>query len=156
MRKSPFLLALAAFAVLAVAAGIALGIMGRPTFFKGQSSSQGAWPTVIPADPQPRVDERVEQYRQKLQQAGLMGPLVVRIEGNPTLSPDALLIVVSNAWHSQTRQARLQAAQNLWAGWAAIASPSNLDQARIKLVDLNGNEVGGSRIIAGSMIWVQD
>lgn len=66
-----------------------------------------------------------------------------------------LTITVSNIWHIRAYQIRLQDAQTLWEIWARIASPSELDSARIKIVDLRGNEVGGSRVLAGSLIWVQ-
>lgn len=65
-------------------------------------------------------------------------------------------ITVKNIWHLRHKQLRLQDAQSLWKGWASIASPNELDSARISLVDHNDNEVGGSRILAGSLIWVQD
>lgn len=63
---------------------------------------------------------------------------------------------VNNYWHIKPYQVRLQDAQNLWKLWAITSSPANRDLARIKIVDLNGNEVGGSRILAGSLIWVQE
>ena len=44
----------------------------------------------------------------------------------------------------------------MWEWWAAIASPQEPDLARIKIVDAKGNEVGGSRVWGGSLIWVQD
>lgn len=65
-------------------------------------------------------------------------------------------IKVSNEFHYQPYQVRLQAAQALWKGWASIYSPEDGDKARIQLVDLMGNEVGGSRVWAGSLIWVQE
>ena len=65
-------------------------------------------------------------------------------------------ITVQNVWHLRAKQVRLQDAQTFWKAWAVIASANNLDMARIKMVDLNGNEVGGSRLTAGSMLWVQD
>lgn len=65
-------------------------------------------------------------------------------------------IKVRNTWHLKPYQIRLQDAQNLWSAWATIASPEEPDSARIKIVDLNGNEVGGSRVLAGSLIWVQE
>ncbi len=64
-------------------------------------------------------------------------------------------ITVNNLWHVRPYQVRLQDAQTLWEIWAQIASPANPDSARIELVDLNGNAVGGSRALAGSLIWVQ-
>ncbi len=55
-----------------------------------------------------------------------------------------------------TPQERLQAAQALWQMWVKIVRPKQPDHARIKLVDLLGNEVGGSRALGGSLIWVQE
>jgi hypothetical protein len=65
-------------------------------------------------------------------------------------------LTVRNLWHLRHKQIRFQDAQTLWKAWAAIASPKDPDNARIKLVDQNGNEVGGSRVWGGSLIWVQD
>jgi hypothetical protein len=65
-------------------------------------------------------------------------------------------LTVKNIWHIRHYQVRLQDAQTLWQAWATIASPKDPDRARIVLVDGNGNEVGGSRALAGSLIWVQE
>lgn len=65
-------------------------------------------------------------------------------------------LTVKNIWHVKHYQVRLQDAQTLWQAWATIASPKDPDSARIVLVDGNGNEVGGSRALAGSLIWVQE
>lgn len=63
---------------------------------------------------------------------------------------------VHNDWHYQPYQIRLQVTQNLWKIWASCHYPTNPDQARIKIVDHNGNEVAGSRIFGGSLIWAQE
>jgi hypothetical protein len=85
-----------------------------------------------------------------------VSPQIV-VDAKPNSSfPDQLLITVANHWHSQPYQMRLQMAQNLWQSWAKVHSPKDLDKARISLRDLNGNEVGGSRVFAGSVIWVQE
>ena len=65
-------------------------------------------------------------------------------------------ITVQNLWHVRAYQMRLQDAQALWEAWAGIASPKDPDKARIKIADLRDNEVGGSRIWGGSLIWVQE
>jgi hypothetical protein len=65
-------------------------------------------------------------------------------------------ITVSNAWHYQPYQVRLQTAQNLWNAWSRVHSPNDPDKSRIQIVDLNDNKVGGSRVLAGSLIWVQE
>ena len=64
-------------------------------------------------------------------------------------------LTVDNLWHIRHYQIRLQDAQTLWEAWAIIASPKEPDKARIKLVDLRENEVGGSRVWGGSLIWVK-
>jgi hypothetical protein len=65
-------------------------------------------------------------------------------------------LTVDNVWHMKLYQIRLQDAQTLWEAWARIASPSEPDKARISIVDMRGNEVGGSRVWGGSLIWVQE
>lgn len=95
----------------------------------------------------------INKYVAILRGNGIMDTLAVsvsagRIEGEITIS-------VSNVWHIQAYQVRLQAAQNLWKLWANIHSPLKPDKAYIRIVDFNGNSVGGSRGGAGSLIWVQ-
>ncbi|MFG0266655.1 MAG: hypothetical protein ACF8AM_16135 [Rhodopirellula sp. JB055] len=69
---------------------------------------------------------------------------------------DEVIVTVSNGWHYQPYQIRLQIAQNLWQGWANIHSPHKPDSARLSVVVLNDNKVGGSRVWGGSLIWVQE
>ena len=93
--------------------------------------------------------EALDTFLQLAEKDGIR-PLVKRfsVDGN------TLTIAVDNFWHSQPKQMRLQAAQNLWACWAQARSPSSVDTARLKITDLNGNVVGGSRTAGGSMLWV--
>ena len=63
-------------------------------------------------------------------------------------------VYVADTWHYQPYQIRLQAAQNLWKLWASIRSPRHLDWALISLVDSNGNSVGGSSVMAGFLVSV--
>jgi hypothetical protein len=65
-------------------------------------------------------------------------------------------ITVANQWHDSGYQVRLQNAQLMWKSWAGFRSPKEPDKARIKILDRMGNEVGGSRIWGGSLIWVKD
>lgn len=97
--------------------------------------------------------EDIGKYLSLLRNNGISDALVVdvaqgRIDGE-------VKITVTNAWHVQPYQIRLQGAQNLWKLWANIHSPSKPDNAYISLVDFNNNRVGGSRGGAGSLIWVQ-
>jgi len=78
------------------------------------------------------------------------------VDAIPGKLQDELVITVPNAFHRLHYQERLQAAQLLWQMWVTALKPKNADHARIKLVDRLGNEVGGSRALGGSLIWVQE
>jgi len=94
----------------------------------------------------------LDTFMSILKTAGVDNSIIDRVSQNG----DSLTIVVANAWHYEPHQIRLQAAQNLWDIWARIRSPKNPDKARLELTDLNGNSVGGSRVLAGSLIWVKE
>lgn len=64
-------------------------------------------------------------------------------------------ITVAPDWHTEAYQNRLQLAQALQNIWAQETG-GNPDHARLSLIDQLGNEVGGSRVWAGSLIWVQE
>jgi hypothetical protein len=78
------------------------------------------------------------------------------VNATPGTIPDQLVITVPNGFHRLHYQERLQAAQLLWQVWVTVLKPKDPDRARIKLVDLLRNEVGGSRVLGGSLIWVQE
>lgn len=79
-----------------------------------------------------------------------------KLIGSVSAKEDLAIFEVKNSWHSAPYQVRLQLAQNFWKVWASVNGAPDLDTSRIKLVDLNGNEVGGSRLLGGSLIWVQE
>lgn len=54
------------------------------------------------------------------------------------------------ATHCFSKHVSLQA-QNLWRLWSNINSPENPDKSHIKLVDLNGNPLGGSGVMGSSV-----
>ncbi|MBI5189913.1 MAG: hypothetical protein HZA22_04505 [Nitrospirae bacterium] len=93
-------------------------------------------------------------YWAKLQDNGIAPDLVAAVA--PGIIEGQIKIQVTNGWHYQPKQIRLQAAQNLWNLWVNVQRPTDADHARISIVDLNGNEVGGSRVLGGSLIWVAD
>jgi hypothetical protein len=96
-----------------------------------------------------------ERFVAAVRKAGVGTALIVDAKRDPLLD-DQLQVVVGAVWHRQVKQERLIAAQNLWRTWAQINSPKDLDKSRLELLDVNGNEVGGSGILAGSTISVQD
>ena len=101
---------------------------------------------------QQEAQKRLDAYMAALKDVGLVKRVSVRKLGDDIWEAT---LTVDNLWHIRHYQIRLQDAQTLWEAWARIASPNDLDKARISLVDLNGNEVGGSRWLAGSLIWVK-
>jgi hypothetical protein len=78
------------------------------------------------------------------------------VDATPGRVQDQLVITVPNTFHRLHYQERLQAAQLLWQVWVTVLKPKDADYARVKLVDRLGNEVGGSRALGGSLIWVQE
>jgi regulator of replication initiation timing len=99
------------------------------------------------------LQENLDTYLNALETMGVS--TVRKIEVTQRGNIWTATLSVDNAWHLSPYQIRLQNAQTLWKTWAQIASPDKPDSARISIVDLNGNEVGGSRMLAGSLIWVQ-
>jgi hypothetical protein len=97
--------------------------------------------------------EHRAQFAATLRTFDPTGAAVVRVERGST--DDELKVTVANAWHYEPHQIRLQTAQSLWKAWAAIHAPADLDRARLRLVDLNGNDVGGSGWLGGSMVSVK-
>lgn len=94
----------------------------------------------------------VHKFEQAVRGIDPNGTLFVDI--SPAEHNGMVLITVANEWHYQPYQIRKQAAQGLWNSWASIFSPEDSDSARIKILDLNGNRVGGSSAFAGSLVDV--
>ena len=81
--------------------------------------------------------------------------LVVDADVNPIV-PRQLKILVTTRWLYQPKSVRHELATSLWTLWARIEEPDHPDSARISLITPSGTEVGGSRILGGSLIWVDD
>lgn len=105
-----------------------------------------------------RDDASVGDVRRRfeLSLSGLESPLIERVSVDRRGGVWSATITVSNLWHVRAYQVRFQDAQTLWNMWARTAPTKDADSARISIVDQNGNEVGGSRVWAGSLIWVQE
>ncbi|HUY31440.1 MAG TPA: SHD1 domain-containing protein [Pirellulales bacterium] len=107
---------------------------------------------------QARQEEKARQsdlFMERLADKGIDRSMIGSVSVKGETATIRLSATVSNEWDIAEYQRRLQLAQGLWKLWASIASPGDPDKARITLVDFNGNEVGGSRIRRGSLIWVQ-
>lgn len=101
-----------------------------------------------------KVNWDLEKYTEELNI--IQKELGFKLIDNVSISENTATITVSNQWHVRNKQLRLQDAQTLWRLWANINNPSEVDKARIKIVDGNGNQVGGSGFLGGSIIDVKD
>jgi len=106
----------------------------------------------ILAEEKERPKKELDRFVKLIESIDTEGVLI----DSASVNEGRLKVTVKSGWHYQPYQIRLQMAQNLWKVWATIHSPSEPDRARISITDLNGNEVGGSRILAGSLIWVKE
>lgn len=100
-----------------------------------------------------RAGASLVKFKAQMKTIDPSNALIANVENNDRITGQ-VTITVSNYWHNQNYQLRLQAAQNLWKTWAALYSPTEPDSARIELVDFNGNKVGGSSMWGGSMVEV--
>jgi hypothetical protein len=98
------------------------------------------------------AQDNLDSFMAVLKAAGVGNELIT----NVSTKGETVSITVANGWHYQPKQIRQQSAQVLWQTWAMIYAPNDLDKARLSLRDSVGNEVGGSRWLAGSLIWVDD
>lgn len=91
------------------------------------------------------------------QQLAAMRPVVELLQGlaeRYEIDGNTFRLTVRDPWHSLAQQVRLQNAQLLWKAWAEIRSPNEMDAARLEIVDLRGNAVGGSGLF-GSLVSVK-
>lgn len=93
-----------------------------------------------------------EQFFNKLRMSGIGLETVEKVQKGSL--PNIVRITVSNTWHSQPYQIRLNAAQGLQKLWGNLYSPETPDRGRIQLIDMNSNEVGGSKTLGG--VWVTE
>lgn len=105
---------------------------------------------------QARRAEAPNRFIARLEQVGIAPGLVVSVARDEVL-PDMLVITVGAAWHRAIKQERRLAAQNLWKLWVRVNGGVEVpDRNWIRLVDVNGNNVGGSGMWGGADIKVAD
>jgi hypothetical protein len=84
-----------------------------------------------------------QRFLQRIRSIDTDGALVV--DAKPGTMDHQLDITLSNDWFYQPHQVRIQTAQTLHYAWAQTHG-MNLDSAPIRLLDLNGNEIGRSGV----------
>lgn len=94
----------------------------------------------------------VNKYRQQLTSRGLTEEMFPKLSAKG----NKVTITVVHAWSEMDYNSRFEAATILYKLWALVASPDSPDLARISIRTEGGTEIGGSRVWAGSLIWVQE
>lgn len=99
----------------------------------------------------------LQDYIKKLDDAGMNQFIELISYKYASTDECSIVIKVRDTWHYQQKQIRLEAAQNLWNLWAqGYYLENKKDNCRMELVDLNGNNVGGSSWLGGSVVNVKD
>lgn len=99
----------------------------------------------------------LQDFIEKINSVGMNEYLELVSYKYTDISECSVVIKVRNTWHSELKQIRLQAAQNLWNLWSqGYYLEDEKDKCRMELVDLNGNNVGGSSWMGGSVVGVKD
>jgi hypothetical protein len=103
--------------------------------------------------------EVVKQMTSIINNAG-MGSYISNVSLEYVSSLPQLVLEVRSNWHYQSKQVRKDATTKLWERWVRLCLIKKLgeeaDSCRIKLISQSGDAVGGSRVFAGSLIYVND
>lgn len=111
-------------------------------------------PTPTPAVVQQVSTDPISDFRGGLSSVQGMSVFVSSVK--PGRLKNEVEIVMTPAFQAEHKAARRQLAVSLWEAWARTSGVADVDKARLRLVDKYGKEIGGSRAIAGSVIYVDD
>lgn len=104
--------------------------------------------------PKPTNDQAIAEYKAGLEAISGISDFVSDIR--PGLIDGTVEIEVTVNFQEESKPAREDFAASLWETWATVSGVKDVDDARIRLVNRQGKQVGGSRMIGGSMIYVDD
>ena len=112
---------------------------------------------AMPAEPiatKPTNNQAIAEYKAALETISGMSNFVSDIR--PGLIDGMVDLEVTASFQAENKAAREDFAVALWEAWAAASDLEDVDDARIRLVTRQGKQVGGSRMIGGSVIYVDD
>ncbi|NJM98560.1 MAG: hypothetical protein HC800_16630 [Phormidesmis sp. RL_2_1] len=99
--------------------------------------------------------DALRDYKAGLSTIDGMSALISDIR--PGLTEGEAELTVTAYFLAQPKAIREDLANSLWRAWVvSTGGESNVDRVRIRLVTSQGDKVGGSRTIAGSLIYVDD
>ena len=84
--------------------------------------------------------------------------MMKKIIKNISLQPNSDMLqieVYSNAWNSFDQKERAGLAEKLQIIWALSNAPADPKKCPIRIVDTDGNAVGGSKLPDGAATWAQ-
>lgn len=96
--------------------------------------------------------QQSDRFRQSLID-GSIRKYTLKFQQDPS-DQDTMIIVVSNTWLRESQFLRRQIAEVFWQKWANIRNPLNTDSVRIRLLNSDNEEVGGSPQLSALPIWV--
>lgn len=102
----------------------------------------------------PTNDQAIAEYKARLNTIPGFSNFVSDIR--PGLIDGMVELDVTVNFQEESKPAREDFAVSLWETWATASGVKDVDDARIRLVTRQGKEVGGSRMIGGSVIYVVD
>ncbi|MGI8935207.1 MAG: hypothetical protein ACR2FS_14155 [Phormidesmis sp.] len=109
---------------------------------------------VAPIPTTPTNDQAFAEYKAALETISGMSSFVSDIR--PGLIDGMVELEVTVNFQEESKPAREDFAVSLWEAWVAASDLEDVDDARIRLVNRQGKQVGGSRMIGGSVIYVDD
>lgn len=118
-----------------------------PKEYVSSTVSVAAPASVSKADP-------IADYKAGLSAVPGMSSFVADVR--PGLIDGLVEIEVTASFQVAHKAEREELATALWEAWTRSYGSADVDKGRIRLVNGQGRQVGGSRAIAGSVIYVDD
>lgn len=100
----------------------------------------------------------MKEFESELKRIDPSGQLVTRVAPDRFMTDcdTCIDITVASGFLGLNKATRLEVATQLWTIWVRYSDVTDVDKARIRLVTQSGRKVGGSGMMGGSMIYVDD
>ncbi|QQE64147.1 hypothetical protein GFS31_08260 [Leptolyngbya sp. BL0902] len=100
----------------------------------------------------------MQNFAAELRRIDPSGQLVTRVAPDRFMTDcdTCIDITVSSGFLGLNKATRQEVATQLWTIWVRYSGVTDADKARIRLITQSGKKVGGSGMMGGSMIYVDD
>lgn len=68
--------------------------------------------------------------------------------------PEQIVFKMKPIWHHRNKHLRKNDVLKFWSEWAAFHNPSEPEKTSISVVSINGDKVGGTKLLGG--VWVEE